>query len=197
MVQDVAPEDLAPDVDSEDRAPSGVFDVDTADVLTALRRDRGQRSQGGKQERHDADRTGDSPECGVGIPQQPCDRCEQRCGQVHGGRRSDRGVEWHGNGAGLAGAEQVGCVEAPDPLPATAQQRRDEHPDRHERQEEGEAHQTEPSGVEHRRTRRVLPEGHRVERHPGHDDVPQSGGDRTDQGRPGQHTFEGRLPQPS
>ena len=196
MVQDVAPEDLAPDVDAKDRAPRGVLDVAPTDVLAALRRDRGQRSQDGEQKDHDADRTGDSPKRCAGIPQQAGDTGEHRCGQVHGSRRSDRGVEWHGEGTGQAGTEQVGRVQPPHLLPAAAQQRRDEHPDRRERQEDGEAHQAEPSGVEHRCTRRVLPEGHRVERHPGHDDVPQCGGDRTDQGRPGQHTFAGRLPQP-
>ena len=73
-------------------------------------------------------------------------------------RRADGRDEEHDDGAGQAGAEQVGEVEPADALGLPAEQRRDHHADRDERREQRQADHDEPAEVAERVRGAVVPD---------------------------------------
>ncbi len=98
-------------------------------------------------------------------------------GEEHGGHRSDGPDEGHHHGAGQARPQQVGEVEAADPL-GPPEEDGDHHPDGEEGGEHRQADQDEAPELEDRGPGPVLP--HLQGRHPGagHDEVaePDGGG---------------------
>ena len=177
-------------IDTEDGAPCGI------DRLVGLETDLGGvEALRGQQ---------------VGVHHQEHAACEQQEEEGHGDRagashddhrsrhedrgrqhdrrgRPDRSRQVDDHGAGQPGADEVGEIQAAHAFGPAAEERGDDHAGRDEGEEDQEADGQELPHALGRRHRAVVPDGQRVERDVGHDDIARDDTERADEKAPQEH----------
>ena len=186
-----------PDVDAEDGAPRGedrrvLVEVGLAGVGALLGKDR--RRHGGDREQHgEQARERHEPRTPPHRDSQP-GRGEDETGEHDRGRRTDRAEQPHDDEARQRRTREVGEVEAADLIGLAAEQRGDDHADRDERREQGEAHDEQQDEVPDRRAV-VLPDRQRVDPDQRDQEVAGSDADRSEHQRPQHDRVGARAPQ--
>ena len=139
--------------------------------LRGLRANVGHRQAGGAHEQRDRHRTTEHAQHHAARRRHQADDGEDERRQHHHLGRSERHDQRDRQQTAEPGADEIGEVQAPDPVPTAAEDRRDDDPETDERREQREAQHAEERDVLERALRAVVPDADGVDRDAGDHEV--------------------------